>query len=109
MADPFTLATRLHDAVVKDLCIDWAEATVRIGLSVYPGTRAQIVVQAFRRVQVPRVNPWGESECINTAAISLVDAEVQLLTIEMQSGDIIEIEASGYILDVEGEGMLKIG
>lgn len=59
-------------------------------------TRA-IEVKDLMNITVPRRNPWGESVSVNEAIHSVNHVtQEHLLTIEMQSGDLIKVEA-GFI------------
>ena len=84
----------LHDAVLYYLRSDWRERTCEIFVAVFiePGkTAVSCVIRAHgvRAVLMPHHAPWGDSVSINDQRWT---PEGRCI-IEMQSGDVIEIEA----------------
>lgn len=88
----------LHDAVLENIIVNWEAQTVILRLGEF-GTRKKIDITAhdFTNLSVPRDNPWGDSKSINnTTSPKLQENGNYLYTIEMQSGDVIEIEAKSF-------------
>ena len=86
----------LHDAVLIGIDYDWerseAQILVRAG---GPGSRdARISLTGVRSIAIPRENPWGASSSINEATL-----EEGVLTLEMQSGDVIVVKAGEVSCD----------
>jgi hypothetical protein len=84
----------LHDAVVKSITFLWQERQVHLLADVFDiGFTSEakphlIIFHEVDQLVVPCRNPWGPSPCINTAV-----RQPGLYSIEMQSGDVIEIVA----------------
>jgi hypothetical protein len=92
-------ALPLHDAPVDSVHIDWKTKTCAIALHVFltPGVRAVAHRLHFfdvRSLSLPHEEPWGPSFYVNEA--SYRDG---IFRIQMQSGDTIEIVATGFSLD----------
>lgn len=86
----------LHDSVVTAINLDWAKHRVEISLSAFVGKGE--VAEPYRlefhgvaHFEAPHTAPWGESASIN--AISESTGRYEL---EMQSGDVLTIEAAGF-------------
>jgi hypothetical protein len=86
----------LHDAVLKELTVDWASRTCVAEVSAFvdglksPAQERRIVWRRIEEVVVPRRAPWGDSVHINSAR-----EEDGQFVIEMQSGDVIRVAAAG--------------
>ncbi|WP_120542366.1 hypothetical protein [Corallococcus terminator] len=95
---------RLHDATLLDLTMDWAsgEAHVRVRLSEEAARGAEIVVTGSTLLRCPREQPWGPGVSINEARLLALQGERKRLEIEVQSGDVIELEGGAIELHVEG-------
>ncbi len=79
----------MHEWTLIDITSHWADRSVTLGFSSQDGHK-EILATNFSKVLVPRNDPWGASVSVNTAILSNGDKR---LSIEMQSGDTIEIEA----------------
>ena len=90
----------LHDATLESLELRWSsgEAVMRIRTgTTHP--QGVIVASAVRRVSCDRLMPWGPSVSINkVSGPSSAGVDGSVLEIEMQSGDVIRIEAGGFRL-----------
>jgi hypothetical protein len=83
----------LHDAVLRSVAIDWELKSCRFNLVAFsqPGASAMPHVLEFSGVtslHMPHAEPWGPSSSINSASCS-----EHGFRIEMQSGDVIEVDA----------------
>jgi len=86
----------LHDAILKELRVDWAARTciAEVEAFVARDQNAQphkIVWQKVRKITLPHEDPWGPSVFINT-----VREEEDCFVVEMQSGDEIRITAATF-------------
>jgi hypothetical protein len=83
---------KLHDATLETLAFHWAEGIVRIRLSTGMNGTGVVILEAsgVLRAVCPRVLPWGPSDSVNVVKLEHV-GNGQLLSIEMQSGDVLEI------------------
>ena len=86
------LLSDLHDATLQSLSFNWANASATLTFELCAVESEFVIVEAsgVTNLQCPRVQPWGPSNSVNSAALE-TQAVGQLLTIEMQSGDVIEI------------------
>lgn len=84
----------LHDATLMAILFDWGsgEVRVRLLLSDESAQEAEIVVRACRMLRCPRKESWGPSVSINEVRWLLSEQHGPRLEIEVQSGDVIEIE-----------------
>jgi hypothetical protein len=83
---------RLHDATLETLTLHWEEGVVRIRLSTGINGTGVVTLEAVGVVRAvcPRAFPWGPSDSINGVKMQEV-SDGRLLSIEMQSGDVLEI------------------
>lgn len=91
----------LHDATLESLELRWSsgEAVLRLrtGDALYP--HRVVVASAVRRVDCERQMPWGFSASINEVRGPMAaDGEASALEIELQSGDLLRIEAASFSL-----------
>ena len=83
----------LHDAILKELRIDWATRTCIAEVNAFvdrdrDAQPRKIVWQKVRKITVPHEDPWGPSVFIST-----VRQEEDCYIVQMQSGDEIRITA----------------
>ncbi|WP_431256915.1 hypothetical protein ACQ86G_19755 [Roseateles chitinivorans] len=83
---------RLHDATLLSIEVDYG--TGRCELLMHPvGEDRQILVfDGISALCLPRQAPWGRSSAIN----ALRQPDPQAFEIELQSGDVLRIEAAGW-------------
>ena len=87
----------LHDATLDGLSLDWKTGVLRfmIRLESHQVTHLELQAIELKRLSCPRLNEWGKSSFINEVRGPVVVNEGSIrLEIEMQSGDVIEIEAT---------------
>jgi hypothetical protein len=77
----------LHDATLESIELVWKEAQCRVVVTLESGTHL-LTFGGVTKVSIPRDEPWGSSISVNEASF-----ERGVATIEMQSGDTIEITA----------------
>jgi hypothetical protein len=85
----------LHDATLEKVSIDWATGQAEVRLKTAAGPR---FLRAFGTTGLvcPRRHPWGPSESVNEVRGPRKLEDRLTLEIEMQSGDVIEIEAASF-------------
>jgi len=87
----------LHDASINEVVYSPEIATV-IFKGVFfstlgqPGRNGELMFDGVKRLVVPHETPWGPSTFVNGGTVE----SKQVFKIEMQSGDVIEITASGW-------------
>jgi hypothetical protein len=90
---------QLHDATLVALRAEWGDglAVVCLVLGAPWEGPWQIEASEVRRIVCPREQPWGPSVSVNEVRLSDRSAEgCQTLEVEMQSGDILRIEARSF-------------
>ncbi len=89
----------LHDHAVTMLTVDWKAGTLRVEFGGSPA--AFLVASGLRELRLPRWHPWGPSVATNgvTEPVTRDDGLIAF-TIEMHSGDNIEVVAGAF--DVQG-------
>ncbi len=88
----------MHDWILIDIVVEWENQRVVLKFDTTAGHK-ELVAKNFSKLMVPRNDEWGPSDCVNetTGPVSLNDVTSRFL-IEMQSGDVIELEAQSIIL-----------
>jgi hypothetical protein len=83
---------RLHDATLETLTFHWEEGIIRIRLSTGIHGTGVVTLEAIGVVRAvcPRALPWGPSDSVNEVKMQEV-SDARLLSVEMQSGDVLEI------------------
>ncbi|NOJ56380.1 MULTISPECIES: hypothetical protein [Myxococcus] len=94
---------RLHDATLVSVTTEWAsgETHVRVRLSEEAARHAEIHVTGSTLLRCSREQPWGPSVSINEVRHLSIQDGWQRLEIEIQSGDVIEIEGDAVELNVD--------
>ena len=96
----------LHDAVLSRLVVDWARAACVLELHAFtrPEEDARPCELRFARVtrlEVAHASPWGESASVHHGRHEKRDVYV----LEMQSGDVIRLEAgSAEFVELAADG-----
>jgi hypothetical protein len=92
-----TMQIRMHDWLLLDIRFKWEDSYVTILLRHNVTEYEQLTIGGVSNLHVPKLNEWGPSESINEVrGPVLVRDGIQRLDIEMQSGDVIEIEATSF-------------
>jgi hypothetical protein len=94
--------SQLHDATLIRIALLWEEGKfivqLRTGSPSFP--QVQILAVRGQYLECPRRHPWGESVSINEIRGPLHTANgSKRLEIEMQSGDVIVLEAEEFQLN----------
>jgi hypothetical protein len=89
----------LHDASLESLELHWSsgEVILRILTGAATTPRRVIAASSTYKLECGRKMPWGVSESINEVrGPTPVGDDRFVLEIEMQSGDVIRIEAGAF-------------
>jgi hypothetical protein len=83
---------KLHDATLETVTLAWDEGTVHLRLSTGANGTGIVILSAngVLGFNCPRLFPWGSSDSVNEVRLESA-ADSQLLSIEMQSGDLLQI------------------
>ncbi len=101
----------LHDAVVESIVVGWDKfAWVHFNLApngayVKPPRPLRLIGTELKHIECPQRNPWGPSDFVNGVEERKVDGGTRL-EIEMQSGDVIVVEATSFEVQEGGEGLV---
>ena len=79
----------LHDAVLSAVHINWETARGELELRPVGSKPHSLVFEEFVSIELPRRETWGRSASVNAAR----QIGPGLFEIELQSGDILRIEA----------------
>lgn len=79
----------LHDAVLAAINISWEAARCDLRFRPVGLPSHLLVFEDFTNVELPRRESWGPSASVNT----VLQRESGVFEIELQSGDILRIEA----------------
>lgn len=96
--------TDLHDALLGAISISWEAGEIEISLTankVYVKRGGKIIIRAkgFSLFVCPHNYPWGRSAFVNAIREHVItEPDRKRLEIEMQSGDVIELEADEVLL-----------
>lgn len=84
----------LHDATLERVELVWASGEALVHLRADTGA---VMIRALRtkRVECSRLEPWGSSVSVNEVRgpVTSPDGGGQRLELEMQSGDLLVLEA----------------
>ena len=86
----------MHDWVLVSINLIWASATVEIEFLDSESKIKKMVAEDLSFIKIPKSSPWGESVSVNEVSRETVEQNRVRLLIEIQSGDVIELEA-GYV------------
>lgn len=88
----------LHDATLDSIELRWSSGEAIVKLRTEQGS-CSVVGSGVRRLACDRQLPWGFSVSINEIRGPSADgAGVFVLEIEVQSGDVVRIEADAFRL-----------
>ena len=79
----------LHDATLVSVHFVWAEGTCIVAVEHSVLSDCTLTFTGVSNLVLPRTQPWGRSQSINSAS----RRNEQQYEIEMQSGDVITIDA----------------
>lgn len=83
----------MHDWTLIDISVSWKEKRATFNFKSSTSSRV-LVAEEFVNLILPRTSPWGNSVSVNEISeLIILDNGSHQITIEMQSGDTIEIEA----------------
>ena len=85
--------TQFHDWTLLEVVFHWAQASVAVTLD-GPSSQCVVLAADVSLLEVPRENPWGRSVSVYSFFIAdILKGGEKSLQIEMQSGDIIRVNA----------------
>ena len=86
----------MHDWTLLSVLFEWRDARVVVHFKSGVGDEKLVAVSVVN-LHVPKFSEWGQSVSVNGVRGPLVtESGLQLIEIEMQSGDVIRIVASSF-------------
>jgi hypothetical protein len=95
------LKNALHDWTLSAATVNWGTGTAELTFA-WDGKDYALTVRGLSKLVLPRTFPWGPSVSVNS-----IDGPTPLedglfhLSIEMQSGDVIELSAVNFDIPSE--------
>ena len=90
----------MHDWTLLSVDFDWAHAVAESRFSPVGGGERTLRVSGVIDLHIPKHKFWGPSVSINRAEWELGRGNaVQTVRIEMQSGDVITVDAAAFDLE----------
>lgn len=84
----------MHDWTLVSIQVGWQAATVAIAFKNTDSEQVLLTADGFTDLHIPKREEWGASVSVNEASdIELLPNGQQRLAIEMQSGDVLSLEA----------------
>jgi hypothetical protein len=94
----------MHDWSFLSLLVSWRSGELEIGLQ-SPSGPASVCAQGLRDLRLPRERSWGPSVSVNAVRGPSVRPDgLSQLSIEMQTGDVIEIVAEAFSMPTSVPG-----
>jgi hypothetical protein len=84
----------MHDWTLHTIEYAWAQKRVTVTLEDTNASTRQLVVDEVESLCVPQLQPWGESGSINVVEVNPMDAGLEQVSIQMQTGDVIKIQGT---------------
>jgi hypothetical protein len=91
----------LHDATLIDVHLEWGVGSCTLMLGHSEFSNCCLTFTGVSNLSLPRARPWGASQSINSAC----QRNTGHYEIEMQSGDLIQIEACAVTLTRSSNGL----
>ncbi|MCH7335316.1 hypothetical protein [Acinetobacter sp. NIPH 2699] len=84
----------MHDWSLISIQIDWIQSSLIVHLKDSQSQNVMLIAEKFKTFNISKKNEWGESISINQIInLSILDNGNSFLKVEIQSGDVFEIEA----------------
>jgi hypothetical protein len=89
----------MHDWTLVSIQTEWKEGRVALSFRNSKSETVSVIADGIAELVIPRRNEWGPSVSVNSV-IGPTDHQggLQRLSIEMQSGDVIQIVAKSFCL-----------
>ncbi len=89
----------LHDATLKNVDFEWETAKVQLTFKTGVAASQIAIIEAdgVTNLKCPRLLPWGPSSSVNSTALKTLN-DGHFLTIEMQSGDVLEVYCRNVVV-----------
>ena len=91
---------RLHDGTLRTVLLDWGEGCAELERTAPQSSLVRVQATEVTVLRCPRQAPWGWSASVNEVRIASTSDGGMRLEVEVQSGDVIEIEAKAVTVEV---------
>ena len=89
----------MHDWTLLEICVDWLKGSITATFRNTKSQEVKLIAEGLVDIRIPKMEEWGRSVSVNEVrGPHKLDNGHQKLTIEMQSGDNIEIIARSIFL-----------
>ncbi|MCE1271668.1 MAG: hypothetical protein LWW88_08900 [Acinetobacter sp.] len=89
----------MHDWSLISIHIDWAESSLKVQLRNNQSEDVALIAEKFKSFHIANNTEWGKSISINQILdFSILENGNSRIIIEIQSGDLFEIEAKKITL-----------
>ncbi|MEG0171097.1 MAG: hypothetical protein RSC45_08075 [Acinetobacter sp.] len=89
----------MHDWLLLSIDVDWIQSNLKVHLKNTQSEDKILLAEEFTAFQLSRKNEWGKSVSINQIInFSTLKNGNSFIQIEIQSGDLLEIEAKNIQL-----------
>lgn len=86
----------MHDWTLLSISFAWEAGTVRLVFRVLGSQTVTLVGEDVRSLRIPRMQEWGPSVSVNKVTGPIDVGNLRHLSIEMQTGDVIEVTAGSF-------------
>lgn len=88
----------IHDWSLVDIHIDWMQSILKVQLKNNQSEDVTLIAEKLKNFHITHHNEWGKSISINQVLdFSILENGNSRIIIEIQSGDLFEVEAEKII------------
>lgn len=82
----------MHDLTLLWVKYSWAIQELSLCLSIAKDSSYEINYQGVSHLEISHLSPWGDSSSINSYSESVLEGDVYIANLEIQSGDVISFK-----------------
>jgi len=91
----------MHDWTLLSILFEWTTGRATLSFQNNRSETVSLVADAVADIQIPRLHEWGSSASVNKMIGPTLKGELQVIEIQMQSGDTIRLVASSFQLPLQ--------
>jgi hypothetical protein len=91
----------MHDWTLLSILFEWATGRVKLSFQNSRSETVSLVADSVADLQIARLHEWGSSVSVNKMIGPTLKGELQVLEIQMQSGDTIRLVATSFQLPLQ--------
>lgn len=89
----------MHDWALLTILVIWFKGVATLAFKNSKSQNAELTAHGLMSIKIPKLEEWGESVSVNQViGPTKLGNGCYGMKIEMQSGDIIEIEAESFLM-----------